>query len=270
MKTITICGKSSAVEYLARYFLIRGHHVAVIDNLNAGSLIFNTNKQKIQHSDVVINMFDTTKEMQYFETYISNTDLLLKNMFPDQKYIHVSDYKVYGSYDLVAHTELSFLDSSSVYSAVRVASDTLVKGFLAEQRINAVIVRSAEVVGQQLTLDNFYGEQVYRAMNKLNLRSTNTFNELLDIEDFCSAIDLLMQSKYEGVINIGSGKRISEKEILLLIKNEVATGAQLIQTDTTILKYGIISDIANNILGWKATNCPMESLRKSVRNAVKL
>ena len=138
------------------------------------------------------------------------------------------DILVYQSSDKVfsyqprelPYKEETPLKPSDLYSSTKVCADILSQTYSKIYNLPVTIVRPCNLYGLDLNISRLIPYAIIRCLeNKpIELRSDGKHvREFLYIEDYCSAIDLLLE-KGNGIYNLGSGKYFQVLEVVEKIK----------------------------------------------------
>jgi len=179
------------------------------------------------HVDRSINSAD-----EFILTNVLGTQVMLDFARKTQalRFLHVSTDEVYGSLHSGEATEDFPLNPSSAYSASKASSDLIVLAHQKTFGTNAIITRCVNNFGPRQSLEKFIPRTISRVLsgqkvvvygNGANVR------EWIYVEDHCKSLISVMNRGQSGqVINIGSGERFSNVEIVQMIteimKNETA------------------------------------------------
>lgn len=237
--------------------------------------------------DVVFNLaalisipysYNSTKS--YIDTNVLGTNNILHSAmkFKVKKFIQTSTSEVYGTPKKVPIKEDHPLNAQSPYAATKIASDQLALSFYLSFGLPVTVIRPFNTFGPRQSLraiiptiiDQFIDEK-----NKiLKLGAINTKRDFNFIDDIVDGfIKTINKRSIDGeVINIGSGKEHSIKEIIQIVQKITGRNLKFVQEKVRIRpkKSEVQRLLASNkkalkLLNWK----PKYSNKKSFENAIK-
>ena len=80
-------------------------------------------------------------------------------------------------------------------------------------------MRISNIFGPLQPSNSLYGTLLRYDNESINLGAGNALRDMLYIDDFCNAISLILDSDIYGILNIGSGKSITNREFIIKISN---------------------------------------------------
>lgn len=162
----------------------------------------------------------------YINTNIIGTynmmEAALKNKV--KRIIHVSTSEVYGTAIYSPIDENHPLQPQSPYSATKVSADAMVKSFVNSFNLPAIIARPFNTYGPRQSARAVIPSIIIQMLNKnksLKLGDLTPQRDFTFVSDTCEAMIFLsnLSKKFDGEeFNIGSGKCISIKQLLLSIQ----------------------------------------------------
>lgn len=198
--------KSDRIEFIPddiRYLYIEENDFDAIINFAAET-----------HVDRSISSPKDFIKTDVFGTY----NLLEIAKYKNIRYLQVSTDEVYGSIDEGSFTEESHIDPSSPYSASKAAADMFVNAYHKTYGADSLVVRGSNNYGP-----NQYPEKLIplTILNVLNDREVPVYGDgqqirnWIYVEDFCSAIDTVLQSGNAGeVYNAGGPEETTNLDVV--------------------------------------------------------
>jgi dTDP-glucose 4,6-dehydratase len=173
----------------------------------------------------------------------------------NSKLIYVSTTDVYNYIEQTKKIETSGLYPSNKYIVSKICCENLLNVFGLENNLNYNIVRTTEVFGPRqhngVVVDMFLD---IKGHEKINLYSKgNTVRDILHIEDFSSAISILLDKGADKEIyNLSANVDFTELEIAATIIETIGEGKiEFIDADIDNKYVEIDCDKIKNI-GWKS------------------
>ena len=200
----------------------------------------------------------------FLETNVMGTQVLLDacRIFGVSRYHQVSTDEVYGDLPLdrpdLFFTEQTPIHTSSPYSASKASADLLCNAYHRTYGLPITISRCSNNYGPYqfpeklipLMIANCTADKPLPVYGQgLNVR------DWLDVEDHCSAIDLILQGGKEGLVyNIGGHNEMRNIDIVKLIVHALGKSEELITYVTDRkghdMRYAIDPTFIHNELGW--------------------
>ncbi len=189
-----------------------------------------------------------------------------------KKMVQISTDEVFGSTAEGAFTEQSPFEPNSPYSASKAGGDHLCRAYWVTYQTPVVVTHSC----------NFYGPYQYPEKviplfitnllegKKVPLYGTGeNVREWIFTQDHCSAVDRIMREGIPGeVYNIGTGHRISNKELTEQLLQLLDKGPEMIQHVQDRaghdFRYAIDHSKLSKQLGWEPTVAFEDGLRRTV------
>jgi dTDP-glucose 4,6-dehydratase len=177
-------------------------------------------------SHVTRSIYDN---LLFFETDVIGTQVvsnsILKYRDKIELFVHISTSEVYGSALAAKMDEEHPLNPMSPYASAKCGADRLVYSYWATYGIPAVIVRPFNNFGPYQHLEKLVPRFVTSCIlgEPLTVHGDGSAaRDWLFVEDHCEALDRIMSCRREDVIgqviNLGTERHISVKEIAFIIK----------------------------------------------------
>lgn len=148
--------------------------------------------------------------------------------------LHVSTDEVYGSLLEGEFSETSPLQPNSPYAASKAAGDHLARAYHTTYGLPAVIVRATNNYGPYQFPEKFLPQMILNALEgrPLPIYGDGLYvREWLHVEDFCSALDLLLEKGAPGeAYNVGSGERWVNRAVAERIVEQAGRPLSLLQS----------------------------------------
>lgn len=289
MKILLTGGAGFIGSTFSKYMLEKypDYQISALDNLetgklsNFGQLHSNPNFQfylgnvadefmmemLIEWADVIINMSSSNEPKTMNESNCAGTQTILNLLSNNPKrYIHVSDYIVYGGYSIHPNMEADLLKPQGAYAGSKAASDQLVLGYSEEYDIHATIVRLTDSYGPFLPLNHGIGAIVSNIIDDSEVTVINGNYEFTYVLDQCYFLDKVIHSnKKTKIYNMGSGHRASFSEIAFQVKKALKKDS-IIRVERVVkpIQYGVASDRALMELG----KLPITSLKDGLARTI--
>lgn len=187
-------------------------------------------------------------------------------------FLYISTDEVYGSLlDGAAHEE-SPLHPNSPYAASKAAADHLIQAYGVTYGLPFLIVRASNNLGPYQFPEKFIPLMITNALGgePLPLYGDGLYvREWLFVEDFCQAIDLVLERGRLGEIyNVGSGNHRTNLRVAEEILEALGKPRSLIRRVTDRpghdRRYAVDSQKVRD-LGWGARHDFQEALAKTIR-----
>jgi dTDP-glucose 4,6-dehydratase len=187
------------------------------------------------------------------------------------RHLQISTDEVYGSIESGSFTESSPLDPSSPYSASKAGGDLIVSAFKHTFGVDSLIVRASNNYGPRqhpekliplAILNALHGDPVPVYGDGAQVRNW------LFVEDFCSAIDVVLERGEAGqAYNVGGPDELPNLEVVKRILSLSGRGEELIEFVTDRLghdrRYSLASERLED-LGWRAGVAFDEGIERTV------
>jgi len=168
----------------------------------------------------------------FFDTNVIGTQVMMNALLKFSKnverFIHISTSEVYGTAEYEPMNELHPLNPRSPYAGSKAGADRLVYSFWSTYDLPVVIVRPFNNYGPQQHLEKVIPRFIVAALNKEKLIIHGDGSQTRDwvyTLDIAKALDKILHIEdfnivKNQVINLGSGKQISIKDIANKILKE--------------------------------------------------
>jgi dTDP-glucose 4,6-dehydratase len=217
--------------------------------------------------------------LPFVETNVVGTYSLLEAARNSEveRVLVVSTDEVYGSIQEGEASENSPLNPSSAYSATKAAADLIALAQFHTYNQDIVITRSTNNYGKFQNNEKFIPNMLHRLLNNQNVAlygDGSNIREWLHISDHVSALDLVLKMGDSGAVyNIGSGMRISNRELTALILAKLSMGFDRVQEvedrQGHDFRYSLDSTKIRNGLGWRPTVNFDDGIRDLIDSIVK-
>ena len=232
------------------------YKITIVDNFSKGSINYiKKNNVKIKKGDIknykflkkcfkkidcVIHLAGSTRVIDSIKDPISN---FRENLIGTLNLLSLSKEKKVSNFIFASSggallgeknkisNEHALPSPSSPYGASKVACEAYCMAFSKSYNLDVKCLRFSNVYGP----NSWHKESIVATLfkNILNRRDTTIFGDgtqtrdFIYVEDICSGIIKSMNSKYSGVINIGTGKSFSLKYLIKTVKKITNTKLNL-------------------------------------------
>jgi len=187
--------------------------------------------------------------------------------------LHVSTDEIYGDIVKGSFTENDRPKPSSPYSASKAAADMFALAYHRTYGSNILIVRCTNNYGPFQFPEKLIPKTIIRNVLELNVPVYGKGQNIRDwiyVEDFCEALDLLLDKGKSGEIyNVSTGNELANVDIvkaILEIMGKPETAISFVEDRPGHdLRYSLDSSKIRNEIGWR----PRHSLRKALETTVK-
>lgn len=172
-----------------------------------------------------------------FETDYRNNVLLTKNIFDsilklniNTRVLIIGSAAEYGAINIKDNPikEDYKLNPVSIYGLTKVFQTNLMTYYFNSKKINVVMVRTFNLIGKEIHKKLFIGslfkqisEYKEKKINKIIVGNLDNKRDYIKIEDAVKKYEIIMENGKPGEIyNVGSGKSICIKELLLSVLGE--------------------------------------------------
>ena len=207
-------------------------------------------------SGVKIGSLD--KEIQQFNVGYQKLLLNVARYPSVIRFINFGSYNEYGSINGILIEGTKNLHPVSEYAKAK----NELRAYIEESlySIKFLHLRIANIYGPRQPLNSLYRTLLMYKNNPLSLGAGNALRDMLHIDDFCNAIFLILNSEISGILNIGSGISLTNKEFVLkmskilniplnhLCFNEKKRDNEFMSND-----FILSVDKAQELLGWKSS-----------------
>jgi dTDP-glucose 4,6-dehydratase len=187
------------------------------------------------------------------------------------RHLQISTDEVYGSIAEGSFTESSPLDPSSPYSASKAGGDLLVSAFRHTWGVDSLIVRASNNYGPRQHPEKLIPLVILNALHEDAIPLYGDGRQVrnwLFVEDFCRAIDLVLEDGEAGkVYNVGGPDELPNIDVVSRILELTGRDDSLIRRVEDRLghdpRYSLASERVE-ALGWKAQVGFAEGIERTV------
>ena len=185
------------------------------------------NIEKIYNLAALISIpFSYVAPSSYFETNAMGTLNLCEAALMNNvdEFIQMSTSEVYGSAQYLPINEAHPIVAQSPYSASKIASEAIVTSFNKSFKLNTKIARVFNTYGPRQSARAVIPTIISQLLSDkeyIELGSLEPSRDLNYVKDTCAALIKLANCKdAQGeIVNIGSNKKITIKELIIIIMN---------------------------------------------------
>ena len=256
-KNILITGGLGFIGSHISNMLMEDNHIIIVDNLSTGNInnLINPNHDNLEiiKKDICeIDWNDILTDIDYIfhlaamasvplsidapikcnEVNLNATVKLLDSAVKNnvQKIVFSSSAAVYGQNKNMPLKETEPLMPTSPYAASKASCEIYLKSFYESYGLNYTVLRYFNVFGPKQDKNSDYAAVIPNFISAfLSGKSPkiygdgNQTRDFIYVEDVANANILACKSKYNGVVNIASGEKISIKQLFEVIKNNLGS-----------------------------------------------
>ncbi len=210
---------------------------------------------------------------EFLRTNLQGTFVMLEaaRKLGIERYIQISTDEVYGSLPEGAADEQGQLQPNSPYAASKAGADHLVRSYHVTYGLPCLVVRASNNYGPYQFPEKFLPLLITNAMDNQSLPiygDGNYVREWLFVEDFCAAIELVLNKGAVGQIyNVGSEVHKINLEVVQAVLKRMGKPETLVRhvqdRPGHDRRYAIISDKVR-ALGWKPSCTFEEGLDRTI------
>ena len=190
---------------------------------------------KIFHLGALIAIpYSYVHPFDFIQTNVMGTANLLSGCLENdsiEKIIHTSTSEVYGTAQYIPIDEKHFLQAQSPYAASKIAADKIAESYYLSFGLPIATLRPFNTFGPRQSLRAIIPTIISQAMNgkKIRLGNIEPRRDFLFVKDTVRGfIELSKCSKAVGkVVNIGTGRDISIKELVKKILDQMGKGGEI-------------------------------------------
>ncbi|MEM0265458.1 MAG: dTDP-glucose 4,6-dehydratase [Candidatus Methanomethylicia archaeon] len=190
----------------------------------------------------------------------------------DVRLIHVSTDEVYGDILEGSFSEEDRLKPSSPYAALKAAADMLCLSYHRTYNLDLLIVRCTNNYGPYQFPEKLIPKTIIRALLNYSIPLYGRGQNIRDwiyVQDFCEAIDLLLEKGESGEIyNVSAGNELRNIDVVRMILNMMGKSESLItfveDRPGHDVRYSLNSSKIRNQLCWKPKHSFQEGLRMTI------
>jgi UDP-glucose 4-epimerase len=279
---------ASKLERLERFFPLDNFEFMKLDLLDEEKL-----EKVVKECDLIFHLaanVDVRKGRLNSDVDFQNNIIATRNVLESmrrtercRKIIFTSSSVVYGENPVVPTPEnYGPLTPISLYGASKLASESLISGYVGTYGIDAVIFRLANVVGPFSSHGVIY--DFFRKLKKSNgkyleiLGDGNQRKSYLYIDDCIDALVIGLQEFSSGVeiFNVGSDDQVDTNTIAQIIIDELGLHPEIRYASESNDGRGWIGDIKHMLLstdklkkiGWKINHSSKGAVYLTVKNII--
>ena len=256
-KNILITGGLGFIGSHISNMLMEDNHIIIVDNLSTGNInnLINPNHDNLEiiKKDICeIDWNDILTDIDYIfhlaamasvplsidapikcnEVNLNATINLLDSAVKNnvQKIVFSSSAAVYGQNKNMPLKETEPLMPTSPYAASKASCEIYLKSFYESYGLNYTVLRYFNVFGPKQDKNSDYAAVIPNFISAfLSGKSPkiygdgNQTRDFIYVEDVANANILACKSKYNGVVNIASGEKISINQLFEVIKNNLGS-----------------------------------------------
>jgi len=190
----------------------------------------------------------------------------------EKRILHVSTDEIYGDILNGSFRENDRLKPSSPYSASKAAADLFAQAYHRTYNLDVVIARCTNNYGPHQYPEKLIPKTIIRASLNLPIsiygKGTN-IRDWIYVEDFCQALDLLLEKGRTGEIyNISANNELKNIDVVKLILEIMGKPESLMtfveDRPGHDLRYSLDSSKIRTELGWTPRHTFKEALRQTV------
>lgn len=190
----------------------------------------------------------------------------------DVRLIHVSTDEVYGDILEGSFSEEDRLKPSSPYAASKAAADMLCLSYHRTYNLDLLIVRCTNNYGPYQFPEKLIPKTIIRALLNYSIPLYGRGQNIRDwiyVQDFCEAIDLLLERGESGEIyNVSAGNELRNIDVVRMILNMMGKSESLItfveDRPGHDVRYSLNSSKIRNQLCWKPKHSFQEGLKMTI------
>ena len=220
----------------------------------------------------------------YLDTNVLGTNNMLHSSikFKVKKFIQTSTSEVYGTPKTVPIKENHSLNAQSPYAASKVASDQLALSFNLSFGLPVTIIRPFNAFGPRQSLRAIIPTIINQYLDSkrkfLKLGLINTKRDFNFVDDIVNGfVKTINSNKINGeVINIGSGKEYSIKDVIKIIEKITGKKLKFILDKKRVRpkKSEVLRLLADNkkalrLLNWKPRYADSDRFEKAIEMTIR-
>lgn len=210
----------------------------------------------------------------FLMTDILGTYALLEAVkkYGTERFVQISTDEVFGSTDEELFTEESPFMPNSPYSAAKAGGDHLCRAYHVTYETPVIVTHSCNFYGPYQYPEKLFPLFITNLIEdkKVPLYGTGmNVREWIYTEDHCSAVDTIMhKGKLGEVYNIGTGNRVTNKEITYMLLEKLGVGEEMIEfvkdREGHDHMYAVDSTKLREELGWEPQVSFEEGVDKTI------
>lgn len=270
---LTYAGSMSNLENALKHQFVEFVHADILNS--------QTYAQHIEKFDYVVNFAaeshvdrSITSPLLFAQTNAIGPSVLVNTCMKNnvKKFIQISTDEVYGPVITGESTEMDPLCPTSPYSASKEAGESMVMAYWRTFGFPVIVTRGCNTYGPRQYPEKLIPLAIkkFKEKKKVPLYGSGLqIREWIHVEDHAAAIlEVLFKGRPGEIYNIGTGIRISNKELLSLIANALNVDSKLVEPVKDRLghdfRYAISSEKINSELGWNHKHILQSAIQECI------
>ena len=156
--------------------------------------------------------------IQFTKTNTLGAHVFLENCIKKKvkKIIHISTDEVYGDKLRGKSYEVDTLNPTNPYSASKAAAEMIANSYKYVFKRDIIIIRANNIYGNRQFPEKLIPSCIVSLINKkkINIHGKGiNRRHFLYVKDFCSALEIIIKKKNQGIYNVGSNESFKNIEI---------------------------------------------------------
>lgn len=307
MKKILVTGGTGFIgSHLCELLVRKGYEVTAFDryniNYNLGNLEnsdykkhikfifgdirdFDSVEKAAKKADIIMHLaaligipYSYNSPLAYIKTNIEGTYNILEaaKKLKTNQVIVTSTSEVYGTAQQVTMNEKHPLVGQSPYAASKIAADQLAISYFRSFKLPVKIIRPFNTFGPRQSSRAIIPTVILQALNNKNIKLGNLrpTRDFLYVEDTVNAyLEIMKCKKLIGeVVNVGTGREISIKKIVELIKKfsysnpKILVDESRVRKDSSeVLRLRCDSSLLKRMTNWKVSKKFEDGLKETIK-----
>lgn len=191
--------------------------------------------------------------------------------------VYPSGWEVYSGYRsdrLVAGEELPLLPKGP-YGEAKCLCESLIEHHRKLHHLMCTVLRSAPLYGESGDRPKFILNFIDKAIRNEPIVTHSYLNgdphlDLLHVDDFVSVAMAIIESRFDGVLNVGAGRAVSTRDVAEWIVRETGSRSSVASRDIEDYASNIIMDAsrAQEVLSWHPMITWEAGLKRILERAV--
>lgn len=231
-------------------------------------------KDFLKNTDIIIHLAgrQLPPNSAFFQDNVVATTVLMDCLLESkvEQVIFLSTIAVYGDQKKIIHSESEECSPTTYYGLTKYLSEKSLQYWQATMQGKLTILRPFNVYGEHSTkgvvfniLKNIQEDKTIRIYG-----DGNQSRDFLHVSDVVNAIMLSIEKHYSGILNLGTGKKVTILDLAKLLKDILPYDVKIVFDKS---EYGKTKDIeyslskVHNELGWNAK----VSLEEGIKSLLK-
>ena len=230
------------------------------------NLLFISNYQKIKpkKNSILIHLAQSHNPKKNFKKEINLINFLVKKKW--KHIIFASSAKIYGDNFIKPHKENGKIQCLNYYAKLKNESEKIIL------KSNGTVIRFSNIYGHKTNEKTVIGILLDKIFNKkeIIMREIQSIRDFIWIDDVIDSIIKVIKKQPGIILNIGSGKSYSIKDVIVIAikssginKKKISVKEKLKKKSTILLNI----NLAKNILKWKPKVTLKEGFEKIFNKA---